>query len=112
MKNSLGDEARLRHIYDAIAEIESYVKDITLDEFQTNTMMQRACVNLLEIIGEASSHLTERFKKEFDQIEWREIVSLRNILIHEYFGTDTKIVWDIIQKDIPFLKQQIQIILK
>jgi len=67
-------------------------------------MMQFATVKQLEIIGEASNQLTESFKSLYTKIEWREIVGLRNILIHEYFGIDTKIVWDILQIDLPNLK--------
>lgn len=75
-------------------------------------MMQFATVKQLEIIGEASNQLTEHFKKLYKEIEWREIVALRNILIHEYFGIDTKIVWDILQIDLPMLKIQTEEILK
>ena len=75
-------------------------------------MMQFATVKQLEIIGEASNQLTEHFKKLYKEVEWREIVGLRNILIHEYFGIDTKIVWDILQIDLPKLKAQVEEILK
>ena len=75
-------------------------------------MMQFATVKQLEIIGEASNQLTEHFKKLYKEIEWREIVGLRNILIHEYFGIDTKIVWDILQIDLPKLNVQVEEILK
>ena len=112
MRNSLGDKARLQHIYDAILEIESYVKESTYDIFLSNTMMQFACVKQLEIIGEAANHLTPHFKKLYSEIQWREIIDLRNILIHEYFGIDTKIVWDIIKTDIVLLKSQIKEILE
>ena len=112
MKSNLGDKARLQHINEAIEEIELYMKNVSYDTFQSNLMMQRACVNLLEVIGEAANHLSEWFKKVHNEIEWREIVDLRNILIHEYFGIDTKIVWDIIQRDVPELKLRIQEILK
>lgn len=75
-------------------------------------MMQFATVKQLEIIGEASSQLTEHFKKLYKEIEWREIIGLRNMLIHQYFGIDTKIVWDILQIDLPKLKIQVEEILK
>jgi len=75
-------------------------------------MMQFATVKQLEIIGEASNQLTDHFKKLYKEIEWREIVGLRNILIHEYFGIDTKIVWDILQIDLPKLKIRVEDILK
>jgi len=112
MKSELGDRARLQHIFDAIKEIESYITNSSYEDFQTNSMMQFATVKQLEIIGEASNQLTEHFKKLYNEIKWREIVGLRNILIHEYFGIDTKIVWDILQIDLPKLKIQIEDILK
>ncbi len=108
MRNSLGDKARLQHIYDAILEIESYVQKSSYEIFQSNTMMQFACVKQLEIIGEAANHLTPHFKKLYSEIQWREIIDLRNLLIHEYFGIDTKIVWDIITTDIVSLEPQVK----
>lgn len=111
MRNSLGDKARVQHIYDAILEIELYVRKSSYENFHSNSMMQYACVKQLEIIGEAANHLTPHFKKLYSEIQWREIVGLRNILIHEYFGIDTKIVWDIIKNDIVILKEQVKEIL-
>lgn len=108
MRNSFGDNARLQHIYDAILEIESYIQGSSFEEFQTNSMMQFACVKQLEIIGEAANHLSPNTKKFYPQIPWREIIDLRNLLIHEYFGIDTKIVWDIILTDMVALKMQIK----
>ncbi len=92
MKSELGDRARLQHISEAIKEIEKYIENSSYEDFQTNSMMQFATVKQLEIIGEASNQLTEHFRKLYKEIEWREIIGLRNILIHEYLGIDTKIV--------------------
>ena len=107
----MGDKARLQHIYDAILEIESYNQKSSYEVFHSNRMMQFACVKQLEIIGEAANHLTSHFKKLYSEIPWQEIVGLRNILIHEYFGIDTKIVWDIINTDLVTLKPKIKEIL-
>jgi len=112
MKSKLGDKARLQHISDAIKEIENYITNSSYKDFQSNSMMQFATVKQLEIIGEAANQLTEHFKKLYTEVQWREIVGLRNILIHEYFGIDTKIVWDILQIDLPKLKIQVEEILK
>lgn len=108
MRSSISDKARLQHIYDAILEIESYIQESTYEIFQSNTMMQFACVKQLEIIGEAANHLSVHFKNLYSEIQWREIIDLRNLLIHEYFGIDTKIVWDIITTDIVLLKPHIK----
>jgi uncharacterized protein with HEPN domain len=112
MKSSLGDKPRLQHIYDAILEIENYIDNSNYESFQSNSMMQYASVKQLEIIGEAANHLTLHFKKLYSEIQWREIIDLRNLLIHEYFGIDTKIVWDIITIDLALLKSQIKEILE
>jgi len=108
MKNNVGDKARLHHIFDAILEIENYTKNKSYDDFFSNSMLQSACVRQLEIIGEAASKVTDEIKTKLANIEWQEITGLRNILIHEYFGVDLDIIWEIIQIDIPQFKIQIQ----
>ncbi len=112
MRSRIGDKTRIEHIFDAILEIENYTSEIAYDDFESNSMMQYATVKQLEIIGEAANHLTEHFKTLYSEIEWREIVRLRNLLVHEYFGIDAKIVWDIIENDIPEFKNQIKEIIE
>lgn len=106
MRDNLGDEARIKHILDAITEVQSYTKDIRFEDFTKNSMMKFAVIKQLEIIGEAANHISEKLKENYSEIEWREIIGLRNILIHEYFGVDENIVWGIITKDMPKLKNQ------
>jgi len=108
MKNKPGDSVRIQHILDAINEIELYTEGITFDGFMKNSMMRFACIKQLEIIGEAAKRVTEELKHKYPHINWREIVGLRNILIHEYFGIDERIVWEIIQNDIPKLKSNLK----
>lgn len=112
MKNRAGDTARLNHILDAISDIQSYIKDINFQEFESNSMVFNACLNQLTTIGEAANHLSDELKNNLNKVEWREIIDLRNVLIHEYFGIDLKIVWDIIKTDLPILKKHIKESLK
>ncbi len=112
MKNSLSDKIRLQHIHDAILEIVSYTKNISFEEFKSNSMTLFASVKQLEIIGEAASNITEHFKKIYNEIEWRTIIGLRNLLVHEYFGVDEEIVWGIIKKDVPKLQKEVKQILE
>jgi uncharacterized protein with HEPN domain len=107
MRSNLGDKVRLQHILDAIQEIESYIIDVDFDKFMENSMMRYACIKQMEIIGEASNHLSEEVKSEFTSVEWGQIVGMRNIFVHKYFGVDATIVWEIIKGDIPDLKDKI-----
>jgi uncharacterized protein with HEPN domain len=112
MRSKLGDKVRLQHILDAIQEIESYIVDVEFDAFLQNSMMRFACIKQLEIIGEASNHVTVEVKAEFTEIEWGQIVGMRNVFVHEYFGVDANIVWEIIKGDMPLLKARIAEILQ
>ncbi len=108
MKGKLGDKQRLQHILDAIFEIEQYTADVEIEVFLENSMMRFAAIKQIEIIGEAANHLSESTKNKFQGIIWRQIIGMRNILIHEYFGIDSQLIWQIIVIDIPQLKTAIQ----
>ncbi len=111
MKGKIGDKQRLLHILDAIADIENYIKEADLDSFLKNSMMHFASIKQLEIIGEAANYLTPEIKTELSEIEWRQIIGMRHILVHEYFGVDNKLIWQIINNDMPKLKEKIQLVI-
>lgn len=109
MQGRIGDKARLMHILDAIIEIETYLTNTDFTSFLNNSMMRFACIKQMEIIGEASNHLSEDVKSMFNSsVEWSQIVGMRNIFVHEYFGIDSSLVWEIIKNDLPDLKDKIQ----
>jgi len=108
MLGKLGDSARLRHIFDAIIEIEIYLTNTSLEEFNDNSMARFATVKQLEIIGEASKHLSEEIKLRFSAVEWKQIIGMRNVLVHEYFGIDNRLIWQIIKEELPDLKEKIK----
>jgi uncharacterized protein with HEPN domain len=112
MRGNLGDKARLNHILDSIQEIENYLLETDFASFLQNSMMRFACIKQMEIIGEASNHISDEIKTKFSEIEWSQITGMRNVFVHEYFGIDTKLVWEIIKNDIPDLKEKVQIVLK
>lgn len=111
MRGKLGDRVRLQHIYDAILEIESYLISKEFSDFIENSMMRFACIKQMEIIGEASNHISNETKSDFTYIEWSQIVGMRNIFVHEYFGVDSTLVWEIIKQDLPDLKVKVKKIL-
>jgi len=110
MRGKLGDKVRLLHILDAIQEIENYFQDVDYKNFLSNSMIRFACIKQMEIIGEASNHISEDIKNKFSTIQWAQIVGMRNVFVHEYFGIDATIVWDIIKNDLPDLKKNIQLV--
>ena len=110
MRGRLGDRARLYHILDAIIEIENYIMNVDFNDFLKNSMMRFACIKQMEIIGEASDHISDEIKTKFTEIEWIQIKGMRNIFVHEYFGIDTNLVWEIIKDDLPDLKNKVQFI--
>lgn len=63
------------------------------------------------IIREASNNLSKELKSKFSEVEWAQIVRMRNVFAHEYFGIDSSVVWEIIKNDIPELKEKIEHIL-
>lgn len=107
MRGKIGDKVRLQHILDSILEIENYLRGIDFSHFAGNSMMKFACIKQLEIIGEASNHISEDIKEKFTTIEWSQIVGMRNVLVHEYFGVDSNLVWEIAKNDLPDLKEKV-----
>lgn len=107
MRNKIGDLARLKHILEAIEEVESYVLGIEKEEFLQKSMIRFACVKQLEIIGEASNHLSEETKQRKPIVPWNEIIGMRHVFVHEYFGIDNHLLWEIINHDLKEFKTSI-----
>jgi uncharacterized protein with HEPN domain len=112
MRSELGDKIRLQHILDAINEINTYLSVADFSIFLENSMMRFACIKQMEIIGEASNHLSVELKLKFSEVEWTQIVGMRNVFAHEYFGIDSSLIWEIIKIDIPELNEKVEHILK
>ena len=75
-------------------------------------LIQDAVIRRLEIIGEAVKNIPFSFRKEYPKIPWKKISGLRDILIHEYFGVDMRLVWRITKKDMPEFKKRISDIIE
>jgi uncharacterized protein with HEPN domain len=101
----------LKSILSEIMKLEKFTNGIDYETFVKDDMRYYAVIRCLEIIGEAVRQLPEDFKQKYSNIEWRKIVDLRNILIHEYFGIEPEIIWDIVKNKIPALKAFIKMLL-
>ena len=84
-------------ILQAITFIREYIKDMDYNAFEADRKTQDAVIRNLEIIVEAARAVPDEIRDKASQIEWYKIIALRNILIHEYFGVNLKIVWDVIK---------------
>ena len=84
---------------------------VTANQFLADETLRRAFVRSLEIIGEAAKKVPEAFRTQYKGVEWRAMAGMRDRLIHDYFGVDYQLVWDVVQNRIPELRQQIASIL-
>jgi uncharacterized protein with HEPN domain len=96
---------------EAIRRIENYTRDLSFEAFSADEKTVDAVVRNLEIIGEAIKKVPAEVCSRHPNVEWKKISGLRDILIHHYFGIDLAIIWDIVSKKLPDLKDQIQRIL-
>ena len=81
---------------------------MTQESFDCDEKTSDAVVRNLEVVGEAAGRLPEDFIDRNSEIEWFKIVGLRNRIVHEYFGVDLKIIWQILKKDLPSFKKSLK----
>jgi len=97
---------------DEIDYMLSRIPDTDYESFVRDETLKRAFVRSIEIIGEASKKLPEDIKAMQPDIEWRKISGMRDRLIHDYFGVDYTIVWDVATNKFPNLRINLHALLK
>ena len=94
----------IEDILESISKIEAYTKGIELDEFLNNTERQDAVLRRLEIIGEAVKKIPDEIRMQYNEIPWKQIAVMRDMLIHEYSGVSLERVWKVLSTDLQPLK--------
>jgi uncharacterized protein with HEPN domain len=95
----------IKHILEETSFILNHTKNLSREDYLSDEVLCRASIRSIEIIGEATKKLSDEFKFKHSSIEWKKIAGTRNKLIHDYYGIDYDIVWDILSSKIKVLHQ-------
>ena len=97
----------IKHILNNINDIEKFSKDVSEEKFKKDSMRQKAIIKSLEIIGEATKNIPLEIKRKYPLIPWKDVVGMRDKLIHHYFGVDLITIWKVVKENLPDLKEKI-----
>lgn len=100
MKNKRTYVDYLLDILSNIEKTQRFVEGVSFDDFQANDEKVYAVVHALQTIGEATRHLPKSLRQRYAEISWDDVVGMRDIVIHEYFGVDIEIIWRTVQRDL------------
>lgn len=101
--SKIDDLTRLKHIRDAVMITIDFIKGRNRDDLDNDQMLSLALVRLIEIIGEAANNISLSCENNYPQIPWREMIGMRNRIVHAYFEVDLDVVWQVIIDDLPRL---------
>lgn len=97
------DLMRLRHMLEAAQKALNFIENWSRNDLDTDEMLSLSLVRLLEIVGEAAARVSPETRSQLPTIPWRDVVGMRNQLIHAYADVDLDIVWETVAADLPVL---------
>ena len=108
MRSPLNDKVRLEHIQNAINNIEEYVAGKVYEDIVADKILRHAVTWNILVIGEASNKLSKEFISAHPGTNWRGVIGMRHVLVHDYYQIDEEGIWNVIEVDLPLLKAQIE----
>ncbi len=106
------DSLYLEHILNCINRIVSYSEEFTQEAFGADFLVQDACIRQLEVLGEATKHISFELRDSYPEIPWKQMAGMRDVLIHDYLNVDLNIVWKTVSESIPALQPKIALLLQ
>ena len=107
MREPLKDKTRLEHILMSAENVIRFTNGKTFNDMQADDMMSYAVVYNIMSIGEAAYHLSKAFRSEHPDTQWEIIMKMRNVLAHDYYKLNIQTVWEVVQNDLPPLREQV-----
>jgi uncharacterized protein with HEPN domain len=94
-------------ILETITYLETFTDGVSFEAFESNQEKLFAVVKAIEIIGEAVKKIPDETRSQYSEIPWKDIAGMRDILVHNYWRIDSRVVWSTVQDGIPLLKTAI-----
>ncbi len=111
MRERRRDRLRLQHMLDACDAVMAFMNGKSEQDLVADKLLVSAVTRQIEIIGEAANMLTLEIRGEHPEVPWKQIIGMRNKIIHEYFAVQTDTVWDVVMNDLPVLRGQLDAII-
>lgn len=111
MREVIRDSGRLEHILMAITNVQKFLDGKTFDDLCHDKILFYAVVKNIEIVGEAANNITKELQMRHPEVQWKDVISMRHVLVHDYYSIDARTAWQTAQENLPQLKEQIEKIL-
>ena len=96
----------LQDILDSCSDVQEFIKGLSYDDFACDKKTKAATVRAIEVIGEAVKNIPASFRAKHTNIPWKQIAGMRDKLIHEYFGVDSRVLWKTATEDVPQIEAE------